>query len=333
MPEPTLALAIPTYNRPEILQENLVRMLPELKEFGVPVYISDDSTNEETGRIVETLRNSYEQIYYRRNTPGLGHDRNCLATLAWPSEDYVWYLGDSLYFREGTIGPLLRILTEDPSLIFVNAYVESEKYSTGIIQDPKAFLVDTLWYLTLSGATVYGPEPLRGIREREIGGPVYTNFMQLGLILEHLSNHPSRFYWWGERVIQFNKNKTSYWLKNAIKVFVLDWIRFVESFGYFSLNEKNCIIKSHAVRTNLFGLINLINIRSKGGISLGLCYQHRYAIKRASNSPLLLFIVVSIIPKRLVLYLSSVCKFLIRDFHHLTAKIKKTQNVVRQMRS
>lgn len=317
MPEPTLALAIPTYNRPETLQENLVRMLPELKVFGVPVYISDDSTDEETGRVIETLRKTYDQIHYRRNIPSLGHDSNCLATLAWPSEDYVWYLGDSLYFREGTIGPLLRILTEDPSFVFVNAYVESEKYPTGIIQDPKAFLVDTLWYLTLSGATVYGPESLRGIRERKVDGPVYTNFMQLGLILEYLSSHPSKPYWWGEKVIQFNKNKTSYWSKNAIKVFVLDWIGFVESFGYFSQSEKNSIIKSHSIRTNLFGLVNLLNIRAKGGVSLGICYQHNHAIRRASDTSIVAFVIVSLLPKRLLNYLAQLRRSLSTAYRFL----------------
>lgn len=312
MSNPTLAVAIPTYNRSGILQENLARMLPELKKFGVPVYISDDSTNDETRQVVETLRKGYDQIHYRRNMPSLGHDNNCLATLAWPNEDYVWYLGDSLYFREGTIESLFRILMENPSLVFVNAYVKSEKYPTGIIQDPKTFLVDTLWYLTLSGATVYGPEPLRDIRRREVNEPVYINFMQLGLILEYLSTHSSKPYWWGERVIQFNKNKTSYWLKNAIKVFVLDWIGFVESFDYFSQSEKNSIIKSHAIHTNLFGLVNLLNIRAKGGISLGLCHQYKHEIKRASNSSVFFMAVVSVMPKLLLEYLASLYRFLSR---------------------
>jgi len=289
-------------------------MLPELKKFGVPVYISDDSQDEETSRVVETLKKTYGQIHYRKNTHSLGHDKNCLATLTWPGEDYVWYLGDSLYFREGTIEPLLRILAENPSLVFINAYVESEKYPTGIIQDPKAFLVDTLWYLTLSGATVYGPESLKSIRRREVCGPIYMNFMQLGLILEYLSDHPSRPYWWGEKIIQFNKNKTSYWFKNVIKVFVVDWIRLVESFDYFLIHEKNNIIKSHAIRTNLFSLPNLLNIRSKGGLSLGVCHRYRHAIKKASNSSIVLFVIVSMIPKHLLKFLISSRKFYVRIF-------------------
>jgi len=43
-----LAIAIPTYNRCEILREDLLLILPEIIEHSIAVYISDDSSNDDT---------------------------------------------------------------------------------------------------------------------------------------------------------------------------------------------------------------------------------------------------------------------------------------------
>jgi len=47
-----LSIAISSYNRSEILKENLLLMLDEIKEFSIPIYISDDSTNDDIERFV-----------------------------------------------------------------------------------------------------------------------------------------------------------------------------------------------------------------------------------------------------------------------------------------
>ena len=43
MENKVLSISIPTFSRPEILRENILLMLPEIREFSVPIYISDDS--------------------------------------------------------------------------------------------------------------------------------------------------------------------------------------------------------------------------------------------------------------------------------------------------
>lgn len=266
-PNPRLALAIPTYQRSEILCENLKEMLPEIREHAIPVYISDDSKDEATAQMVEALRMEYEFIYYRRNVPGLGHDRNFFATIAMPDSDYVWYLGDSLSLRPGVLGEVLAQTRDGRDFFFVNAYVPDQRDRVLSSAEVKDFLLDRAWYLTLSGATVYGRRP-RSLQVAEERRKQWKNFPQLGLILEFASQHAASCAWVGTPSIQFNKKKKSYWQRTALDVFVRDWAALVRSFpALFSPAEADQIIRSHGVNTGVFGLKWLVMLRAAGGLN------------------------------------------------------------------
>lgn len=261
-----LALAIPTYNRSAILQENLQKMLPEIREHSISVYISDDSTDSATEQMIAELQQEYEFIFYRRNQPGLGHDRNFFATLALPDSAFVWYLGDSLYLRPGALTEVLPLLENDCDFVFVNSYAPEFTDRTIASAEVKDFLVDRAWYLTLSGATLYGQRP-RSLCVAEERRKQWKNFPQLGLIFEAASLISLSCVWVGTPSILFNRKKTSYWQRTALSVFVRDWAALVRSFPeLFSPAEANYVIRSHGVNTGIFSLIWLMKLRALGGL-------------------------------------------------------------------
>lgn len=299
MQSDVLAIAIPTFNRPSVIKENIIAMLPELRLHDIPIYISDDSSNDETARVFAELNATYEHIHYRRNRPGFGHDRNFFETIALADSKYVWYMGDSLYFKPGFIRELLSVLEGDFDFVFVNSYAQDT--SCGMIRAPHEFLVERTWYLTLTGATIYGKRPrASGINaERKAQ---WKNFVQLGMILEFCGRSKPRMYWYGKSVLAFNKNKgQSYWIKGALEVFVRDWSNFVRSFpGLFSSSEMSEIIRSHALHTRLFSLKNLLVIRAGGGMSLGALAKHRSEFAIASPTPSYLAVLIALIPPGLI---------------------------------
>jgi hypothetical protein len=315
-----LAIAIPTYNRDEIFFENMQVMLPELKAYRIPIYISDDSSNCKTGDAVEKLREEYEYIYYRKNNPGLGHDSNFFATLAMSDCDYVWYVGDSVYLRPGCIFDVLKSLDSGADLIFVNSYANDSE-SRLIIDslDVHNFLVDRVWYLTLTGATIYG----RGPRNWVVAAAQkssWCNFVQLGLILDYCGKNSASLYWHGVPSLGFNKKKKSYWMGSALKVFAADWVAFVRSFKYlFSENEVEYIIKSHAAHTKIFGLRRLFFLRAGGGLSF--LTVKKYALDYAAASPSSVYFAygVSLIPVLLA-------SWILRIFYFLRGLVVKNKN-------
>ena len=276
-----LAIAIPTYNRAEIIEENLQSMLPELRRYAIPVYISDDSTDIKTAAVIARLQLQYEHIYYRHNQPSLGHDRNFFATLAMPDCDYVWYLGDSLYLQQGVISEIIAVLDDTIDFCFVNYQVDDD--TCRHIASVHDFLVERTWFLTLTGATIYGRKP-RALMPCAERISHWRNFVQLGLILEYCSTNVASMYWYGKPALHLNKNKkTSYWANNALTVFVGDWTRLVRSFSeYFSESELQAVIKSHAIHTKLFYFKHLIFLRRHAGLSLVLLHKYKSEFPVAS---------------------------------------------------
>ncbi|MBB3195168.1 glycosyltransferase family 2 protein [Roseateles terrae] len=300
-PNPLLSLAIPTYNRSEILLENLRAMLPDLMAHQVAVFISDDSTDDLTAQKVRALQQEYPLLTYRRNEPRHGHDANFFATVSMPDTDYVWYLGDSLFLQPGMLGTALEALaTHRPDLCFVNAYVHDDQTRLLEGDDVHAFLLDRTWYLTLSGATIYS----RGIRMlpvEEARKWSWKNFPQLGLILEACSRAPRRLLWLGPTGIAFNRKKSSYWLKSAFDVFVKDWTTLIRSFPtLFSRVEQDRIIRSHAEHTQLFNLVSLLQLRAMGALTVETLQQHRQAFAIASPIPPWWASVVARVPVRAI---------------------------------
>jgi glycosyltransferase involved in cell wall biosynthesis len=151
-----LAIAIPTYNRAAILRENILLMLGEIRRFSIPVYISDDSTNNETEIVFQEIKKVYEYIYYYKNSPSLGHDKNCLRTIGLPSEDYVWYLGDSNIIKPFGIEKILNIINNnDFDFVSVNVSTRELDLSDKLITDGNQLLFDLGWHLTMTSATIY----------------------------------------------------------------------------------------------------------------------------------------------------------------------------------
>ncbi|ALV08494.1 glycosyltransferase family 2 protein [Roseateles depolymerans] len=300
-PNPLLALAIPTYNRSEILLENLRAMLPELMAHQVAVFISDDSTDDLTAQKVQVLQQEFPLVTYRRNDPRHGHDANFFATVSMPDTDYVWYLGDSVFLQPGMLGQALEALaTHRPDLCFVNAYVHDDH--TRLIEgdDVHPFLLDRTWYLTLSGATLYG-RAIRSLPVAESRKASWKNFPQLGLILEACSLAPRRLLWLGPKGIAFNRKKSSYWLQSAFDVFVKDWTALIRSFPtLFSRQEQDRIIRSHAVQTQLFNVVSLVQLRAMGALTVQSLKLHRQAFAVASPIHPLWASVVARVPVRAI---------------------------------
>jgi len=89
MESPILAIAIPTFNRAETLRSNLPSLILEIKEYSIPIYVSDNSANDDTKEVINELRKQYEFLFYYKNTKDLGHDKNSFYVAQLPESDYV----------------------------------------------------------------------------------------------------------------------------------------------------------------------------------------------------------------------------------------------------
>lgn len=290
-----LAIAIPTYNRADILKENILYMMADLKKHNIPIYISDDSDNDDTKHMISSIKKNYEYLYYHKNIHRLGHDKNCFAALNLPSEKYISHLGDALFFEKGAIDFLVHVINNyDVDLIFVNMDLRNLDFDSGIKKNKNNILLELGWHLTLTGVTTFSEKSLDYISKLELNK--IRNFPHFALIFKILSEN-KKAYWINEKLISGNKKKKSYWEKDAFKIFLFDWENVVKSLddSYLKANKEQCIL-NHSKYTKLFGFRSMLKLRRVGTYNKQVLYEYRRMFKRYTILPYPILFIISIIP-------------------------------------
>jgi abequosyltransferase len=288
-----IALAIPTYNRPEILKENLTLILPVLRKHSIPVHISDDSDNQDTQEMIAKL--DYDQFYYVKNTPANGHDLNFFRTLSMPDSEYAWYLGDSITVFPERLEQIITRLDQEVDFIFVNSGQNTAP--GGLVANLTEFLHTNAWYLSLTGATIYGRRPRALLAQYTQPVPAWKNIPHLGLILQYASTHSATGYWFAEQSFVIHSRKKSYWKKDAVSVFSTDWVTQIDSFKEFFGERLEEVIRSHSIRSGIFKIPHLLSLRALGGLTLKIIKLHEADLIRASATPMWLVKCVALLPK------------------------------------
>ena len=165
-----LSISIPSFERAEILSSNLSYMLEEIVEHSIGIYISDDSDGEGVKIMSDEFSLKYENIFYSRNQPRLGHDKNFINSLNLPSSDYVWLLGDSMRINHGAIGDILEVIQNSkPGIISVNHQDRitstSKPYQSQHYTEAETVFDLFAWHLTLTGTTVYSYDAINFLNQ------------------------------------------------------------------------------------------------------------------------------------------------------------------------
>lgn len=260
---PTLAIAISTMRRPETLEYNLVAMIDEARELGIHIHISDDSPGDtDTETRVRHLAERYEHIYYHRNAPSLGHDRNIVRTLLCPHADYVWLLADTLQILPGMLRRIMNILNNE-DFLFLNAMVSDSDAEKIQPSKPLETIKALLWNQALTGATIYHRRVIQWLSAAP--RDIKSNFPQLSIILGYASDHHVEVGWIKYRTM-VSAAKTSYWRRNmVIPLWVDDWAALVCGFPkVIDAHDLRVVLRSHAINTGIFKPKNLLHYRAEG---------------------------------------------------------------------
>jgi hypothetical protein len=268
MSTPSLALVIPTYCRADLLRSGLEQMVSGLVANQVALYISDDSPDTTTRDMLSAFANRIPNIQYRRNDPALQHDRNIVRSLLWPSEDYVWILGDAGIVKPNAFEHIIPILRRQQDFIFVNSHAD-ETNDLEVMQGETArnFVRDHFWHQTLTGATIYSRRVLSWLQAYSPEAKGLTpNFPHLAVLVDFMASHETSIGWIGMPSTRFSP-KTSYWRKHALSVFVNDWAAVVRRQpGIIHSHEIPAVLQSHSLKNDLFDVDLLVELRRGGSL-------------------------------------------------------------------
>jgi abequosyltransferase len=291
-----LAIAIPTYNRAEIVRDSICSIIDEVKEHSIPIYVSDNSSNDDTESIIGELKKRYEFIFYYKNTDDLGHDKNSFYVAQLPESDYVWLLGDSLLLKEGTVKNILGTIEKHkPGIISVNTVNRDLDKESGLYTDSNAVLDDFGWHITLTGATIYSRAALSNINQ--VDPQSFKNFPQLSLIFNFLSKDCS-FFWDNNKWIESSPQKKGYWVSTMFSIFIDDWSRAIRNLPEtYSQEIKEKVIIEHSHKSNIFGFKALLKAKFLGAYNFATYKKYRSELSSHSKLSSLILLFIAFFPK------------------------------------
>jgi Glycosyl transferase family 2 len=121
-----LTIAIPTYNRAELLDKQLTWLSQAIKGFELEceILVSDNCSTDHTPSIIKKWQNILSNITFKanRNSQNLGVMKNIFYCLNAATSKYVWTIGDDDPIQEKAVAYVINKIkhNEDLSLLFLN---------------------------------------------------------------------------------------------------------------------------------------------------------------------------------------------------------------------
>ncbi|MBD2298792.1 glycosyltransferase family 2 protein [Nostoc sp. FACHB-190] len=123
-----LTIAIPTYNRAALLEQQLSWLAKSLPGFEseCEIIISDNCSTDHTQEIIKKWQPIFSEttFKYYRNQENIGLMPNIAACIQAASGKYVWTVGDDDPIQDNALAFLLKTIKQNPetALIFLNCY-------------------------------------------------------------------------------------------------------------------------------------------------------------------------------------------------------------------
>ncbi len=111
-------------NRPAELEKCLNAFIKQGRKYRLPIYVSDNSQDNETKILVSRLSRNYEWLHYAKREPR-GYADNVKNVLAMGNTGYVWLFGDDDTIKPNAIKTILNKLGTGIDYLQVNAEVYS----------------------------------------------------------------------------------------------------------------------------------------------------------------------------------------------------------------
>lgn len=123
-----LSICIPTFNRSKKLKACIDSFIQEAMDANVHIIVSDNGSDDDTNKIVESYVH-YEHFYYFRHDTNQGPDLNMLFAINSSKTEYNWWLGDDDVLEPNSINSILALLKLGYDLILLNSFVKKSTHA------------------------------------------------------------------------------------------------------------------------------------------------------------------------------------------------------------
>jgi len=293
IPNDLLTIYIPTYNR----GDNLVEFLPLLDGIpGLNIHISDDGNQPSLRKLFSD--SNFKNISLQINNPPLGHDLNSASCIDNASAKFTWIISDKFKISKIEVESILKKLAEiskSVSVIGINIHGREINCEEKIYNDRNFVLENFGWHLTLTGSAIFRTDDLKLISHIKLAQ--YKNFPHFAAVFEILNNSGQGLEWLNRKYLFANSTQKSYWIDDALDVFVHDWgnaIRLLPE--TYKEESKNICFKNHAIKSNVFSFKTVLRLRAYGKINFDILSKDNKAMFQAIGKKRSLLFLLCLLP-------------------------------------
>lgn len=308
-----LAISIPTYNRAKILDSQLGSLVPLLEKYSIPIYISDNASTDSTETIVRKWIARYPHIIFSKNEINMGMSYNIIHALTLPQTDYVWLLSDDDRLMASSIETVLTSLDDNFDLIVVNAKTTAESNDlrvndlpNKIYTEEKSFIEELGWHITFISCLI--------VRRDFVDSSLYSKYIKsffphTAALLEAATLKKPKIKWISTAQIFPNGNASDF-TKNPtfLEIFVKDWSEVINSLPHYAFESKEKCILMHGEKAEIFTLKGFCRLRLNGVLNFNSYKKYKNIFHKATKTPNINILFVSIIPCKLLYLIKKFSK-------------------------
>ncbi|MGL5206908.1 MAG: glycosyltransferase family 2 protein [Acidaminococcaceae bacterium] len=302
-----LGICIPTYNRAAKLEENIRHLIKECKNQEVPIYISDNASQDNTEEIVKYYQQQYEYIYYSKNNENLGFSLNFEKALLMAETKYCWLLGDDDLIFDGMIKKISQDILDkaDYDMIVVNGGGYDVKKNT---KKPRVKDLKTHLYENSNELIAELAEPMswisslifnrKNVENMNIAKYGDNAFPHIFAIFKFFEKRNINVYWYDAFCVYSNSSSCAY-TDNVLQYYGKDWKSIYDGLSGYDTDAKNAFLYSFRHYKRSIGGKVFRYLRGKGLYDYEIYKEYKPLFPFFSHKSIFILWLIAILPRPL----------------------------------
>ncbi len=141
-----LTIAIPTYNRAELLDKQLAWLAQAIKNFEsqCEIIVSDNCSKDDTPNVIKKWQPIFSNTEFqlKKNSENIGAVRNIASCIKAAKGKFVWVISDDDKIFNNTISYIVNNLIENPDLGLIILNFSKSDAKTGEVFEPRCFDIE-----------------------------------------------------------------------------------------------------------------------------------------------------------------------------------------------
>lgn len=304
-----LAICIPTYNRPLMIEELLLKNLKRYSEYGWDLYIYDSSTDDSTRIIIEDYSKKFSNIFYEYIDSSI-HSNLKVYTIfenfgSIQAYEYIWVCSDGVRWSKEVFDTIYENLKMDYDLLVVSNN-DVENIGTKVFTDYNDFFVACAWFMNLYGSTILKVDtmlqdvPWEYLRERYCV-PERINFSHVAYYFEKIcsmTQFKAKYLVFSPGNLQVSALKRrAGWENEAFSIWCTFWPSTVMALPDCYC-DKERVIKQTGTNSGLLLEKSLITLREKDIYTYDIYKKYKNEWKYLTTLSSKKLKLISLIPKK-----------------------------------